>query len=50
MVPVVLNEGCWALGFVLYTVAYGFIGDGHPRHRRLSNLQFDPEPVHGILL
>ena len=28
MVPVVLNEGCWALGFVLYTVAYGFIGDG----------------------
>ncbi len=28
MGPVVLNEGCWALGFMLYTVAYGFIGDG----------------------
>lgn len=24
--PIVLNEGCWGLGFVLYTVAYGFIG------------------------
>lgn len=28
MLPVVVNEGCWALGTVLYTVAYGFIGDG----------------------
>ena len=28
IIPVVLNEGCWALGFILYTVAYGFIGDG----------------------
>lgn len=26
ILPIVLNEGCWGLGFVLYTVAYGFIG------------------------
>lgn len=26
ILPILLNEGCWGLGFVLYTVAYGFIG------------------------
>ena len=26
ILPVVLNEGCWGLGSVLYTVAYGLIG------------------------
>ncbi|WP_053956777.1 MATE family efflux transporter [Inediibacterium massiliense] len=26
VIPVVLNEGCWALGFVIYSVAYGRIG------------------------
>ncbi|WP_129598372.1 MATE family efflux transporter [Anaerophilus nitritogenes] len=26
VIPVVLNEGCWGLGFVVYSVAYGRIG------------------------
>lgn len=26
VLPVVLNEGCWGLGFVVYSVAYGRIG------------------------
>ncbi|HIW74874.1 MAG TPA: MATE family efflux transporter [Firmicutes bacterium] len=26
ILPIVLNEGCWGLGSVLYTVAYGLIG------------------------
>jgi putative MATE family efflux protein len=26
VLPVVLNEGCWALGFVMYSVVYGRIG------------------------
>lgn len=26
IVPVVLNDACWGLGFVMYTVAYGLIG------------------------
>lgn len=26
VIPVVLNESCWALGFVVYSIAYGRIG------------------------
>lgn len=37
VLPVILNEGCWGLGFVLYTVAYGKISTGAISASQIAN-------------